>query len=161
MFLSFCVLIDRVHANSKINSSHVFCTLCYYYYYVLVVSKFAEVVKEINMSKRRIEETIGDVWEKMLCSCGKRFKLGENKVNVKKHVNLCETTKAQASCSKMTNFFSVQPSTSKSTGGSFFQPKGKVSFSKNDSLSGVNERDNVEKQDLDNVENVEQLSETS
>ena len=103
------------------------------------------------MSKRRIEEIIEDVWEKMLCSCGKRFKLDENNVNVKSASR--ETTKPQASCSKMTNFFSVQPSTSKSTGGSSFQPKGKVSFSKNDSLSGVNGRDNVE--------NVEQLSETS
>ena len=31
---------------------------------VLVVSKFTEVVNEINLSKRRIEEIIEDVWEK-------------------------------------------------------------------------------------------------
>ena len=34
---------------------------------VLVVSKFTEVVNEINLSKRRIEEIIEDVWEKNVC----------------------------------------------------------------------------------------------
>ena len=75
-----------------------------------------------TLPKRKLVEILNDVAEKKVCLCGFKFKENENKANIKKHVDACQSTNAQATSSNIANSF--ESSSSKSDRRlNFFTPR--------------------------------------